>query len=396
MSPTATATADERRERTIDALHKTGSDLAVLTSPEAVGYASGHAVPIQTGPSPFAGGPDTAVITRDGAVGLVVPNLEADSARSGYADTVVSYTGYTHRSAVPQMDNYLNACQQLLHELGAMAGAAKVAIEPGSYLRALHERFWSASEIRDITPALNRARATKTDRELTQLRRCAEITAIGQHAVRRLARPGRTELDVLAGVRRAWENAVGERLPTMGDLLSGVERTAQALGWPTTRALQLGDPVLADLVPRVAGYWGDSCNTVVVGEPSPGLLHLHDIVSRALQAGVDLLRPGVRACDVDAVVRQVIRDAGYEYRHHTGHGIGTGVHEYPRIVPEERGTIEAGMVLLLEPGAYDPAVGGVRLEWMFHVTDNGAERLSPFDHVLDLLDDPETDDMIAS
>ena len=67
---------------------------------------------------------------------------------------------------------------------------------------------------------------------------------------------------------------------------------------------------------------------------------------------------------------------------HLGHSIGTGVHEWPRIVPDQDVMLEPGMVLMLEPGAYEPEVGGVRLEWMYLVTATGNDVLSEFAHTL--------------
>jgi Xaa-Pro aminopeptidase len=67
---------------------------------------------------------------------------------------------------------------------------------------------------------------------------------------------------------------------------------------------------------------------------------------------------------------------------HTGHGIGTGVHEWPRLVPDQEVVLREGMVLMVEPGAYDTAIGGVRLEWMYLVTATGNEVLSGFPHTL--------------
>jgi Xaa-Pro aminopeptidase len=81
-------------------------------------------------------------------------------------------------------------------------------------------------------------------------------------------------------------------------------------------------------------------------------------------------------------VRAVFERAGVHNPLHLGHGIGTGVHEWPRIVPDQDVTLEPGMVLMLEPGAYDPDVGGVRLEWMYLVTDTGNDVLSEFAHTL--------------
>jgi Xaa-Pro dipeptidase len=96
----------------------------------------------------------------------------------------------------------------------------------------------------------------------------------------------------------------------------------------------------------------------------------------------ETLRPGVTVAEFDRTVRAVFEGAGVSNPLHTGHGVGTGVHEWPRLVPDLDVALEEGMVLMIEPGAYDPEVGGVRLEWMYLVTATGNEVLSGFPHTL--------------
>jgi Xaa-Pro aminopeptidase len=177
------------------------------------------------------------------------------------------------------------------------------------------------------------------------------------------------------------ELAAGGRVAVTGDLISGPDRTAACEGWPNDRVVEPGDAVIADLAPRVGGYWGDSCNTIVAGRPSEALQALHDVSLHALERAAEVMRPGVSAGDLDARVREVITAAGYTNLLHVGHSIGTDIHEFPRIVAEETAVLEPDMVLMIEPGAYVPGVGGVRLEWMFRVTRTGNEVLCPFEHV---------------
>jgi Xaa-Pro aminopeptidase len=234
----------------------------------------------------------------------------------------------------------------------------------------------------DATPALRRERATKTAAELAQLRACAELTAVGQRAALEAARPGITELELFAHARLAMEQAAGTLLAVGVDLLSGVARTAGAMGAPGHRRLEEGDPVLCDLGPRAGGYWGDSCNTFVVGEdPLPAYAELRAVAARALERAVEVLRPGITAGELDAEVRAVIEAAGYRDPLHVGHAIGTANFEHPRIVPGEDARLEPDMVLMIEPGVYVPGAGGARLEWMFRVTEGGNEIMSPYDHV---------------
>jgi Xaa-Pro dipeptidase len=372
---------DERTERTVGALQSVGADWALLTSVEAVCYASGHQIPIELGPSPHAGGPSTAIVAKDGFVALVVQNLEEEDARASRAGMIRSYESFgptSHGRSLQEM--YVHAVASTVRELG-LRGV--VAVEPATLPVSLRDHMASlVSAFVDVSPKLSRMRATKTPEEVEQLRYCAEITATGQCSVVEAADIGRSELEVFADVRRAMEAAAGGVIPIGVDLLSGTERTAAAMGSPTLRRLETGDPVLCDLVPRVNGYWGDSCNTFVLGSASLGLLELRDVVVRALELAAELIRPGIKAGDLDSEVRRVISDAQLHNPLHVGHGIGVANFEYPRIVPGEPALLEPDMVLMVEPGAYLPGVGGVRLEWMFHVTERGNEVLSPFRHTL--------------
>jgi Xaa-Pro aminopeptidase len=104
---------------------------------------------------------------------------------------------------------------------------------------------------------------------------------------------------------------------------------------------------------------------------------MYAVVLAALRKGVQAVKPGLKACDLDTLLRGLIHDQGYPvYPHHSGHGIGASYHEEPRIVPYNPMSLEAGMVVALEPGIYVPGVGGVRLEDVVLVTASGCELLT--------------------
>lgn len=366
---------DERLARTLAAIGEAGAAAGVLTSPEAVAYATGHIVPIEAGPSPFAGGPTTALIGADGGCAIIAANVEGAAAQASHADVVELYEGFGYERAADYTANYLNAVKRAAARLQV---SGVLAAELHSFPQILKDAL-GASGIVDITPSLNRQRAIKTEVELAALAEAARVASIGQGTFRSATRAGRRELEVFADIRAAMEVAAGERLPVTGDFMSGIDRTAGFTAWPSARIIEAGDPVMSDLAPRVRGYWGDSCASAVVGDASPAYLRLFQAAREALDAAAGILRPGLAINDFDRQIRDVVGKHGYAYPHHSGHSIGTSVHEWPRLVPFETASFEPGMVVMVEPGAYDPEVGGVRTEWMFAVTAGGCRVLTEFE-----------------
>lgn len=373
---------DERALRVAQAARNVGADWALLSSPDGVMYATQHSGIIEWGPSPFTGGPNLAFVSANGAdvIALVVNSLEEAAAQESGADRVFGYVGIALGERRPVEDRYREAVAAAVRELGV---GGTVAVEAASLTQLAGELLAAAGvKTVPIDRELDRARATKIPAEIERLRACAHLTDLGQQAVLTAARPGRTELEIWADVRLAMEAGAGERVPVSGDLTSGVANTGAISGWPTNRVVQEGEPILCDLGPRFQGYWGDSCNAIFTGEPDERFLKLHRTTQQSIEVIRETLRPGISAGEFDRGVRSVFERAGVNNPLHLGHGIGTGVHEWPRIVPGQDAMLEAGMVLMLEPGAYDPEVGGVRLEWMYLVTETGNDVLSGFAHTL--------------
>jgi Xaa-Pro aminopeptidase len=111
---------------------------------------------------------------------------------------------------------------------------------------------------------------------------------------------------------------------------------------------------------------------------------MYEVLRRAQQAGLDAVRPGVRAESVDHAARSVIDAAGYGsyFIHRTGHGIGLDEHEEPWIVAGDETLLAPGMAFSVEPGIYLPGRFGARIEDIVVVTDSGVEVLDTADRSL--------------
>ncbi len=155
---------------------------------------------------------------------------------------------------------------------------------------------------------------------------------------------------------------------------------------PGEETLQAGDFVVMDFGCIYEGYCSDMTRTIVIGEASEKHLKIYEIVLRAQKAALAAIRPGMKGSEVDAVARNIIKEAGYgEYfGHGLGHSVGIEIHENPRFSVAEMQEIKPGMVLTVEPGIYLPGFGGVRIEDMVVVTETGIENFthSPKDLII--------------
>lgn len=105
---------------------------------------------------------------------------------------------------------------------------------------------------------------------------------------------------------------------------------------------------------------------------------MYEAAVRSLQTAIDYIQPGVKASDVYHTLESVLADDGYDqyFPHHGGHGIGLNAHEPPLIIPGNDSSLMEGQVLAIEVGIYNDQLGGVRLEDVVHVVEDGAKRLT--------------------
>jgi Xaa-Pro aminopeptidase len=362
--------ADPRLAAYLDAC---GADALVTADPGLVRMLSGHATEVGFGPSPFQL-PAVVVAARDAPVQLV---CSADEAPGG--DGVWSYEGFT-TGPIDPLAGALGALRRAVAACGA--APAHTLVDGASLPAGLMPALAEAAEA--PTAGLAALTAVKTADEVAAVEAALRLCEAGQSAARAATREGIRELELWAEVAAAIEGAAGGRTTVIADLVTG-RRTEEIGGPPGDRTLAAGELVLADLVPRRDGMWGDSCATWSLGEPPAAAAAMHAAAAGALEIGLAALRPGAVASEIDRAVRTAVEDSGHSYPHHTGHGVGFRWHEEPRIVPDAGTVLEPGMVIALEPGAYRDGLG-VRLEVVSVVTADGSRVLSR--HPLDLRAEP--------
>ncbi len=205
--------------------------------------------------------------------------------------------------------------------------------------------------------------------------------------IHQVAKPGMSEMEIVAIMEQEMKKrgASGPSFPTIVATGPNAALPHHSTG---ERRIQEGEFLLMDFGALYKGYCSDTTRTLCLGQPSEKMRQVHNIVREAQEIGVQIVRPGIKACEVDQAVRQYIANKGYGeyYTHRTGHGLGLEVHEEPFITGVSESILEAGMVFSIEPGIYIEGEFGVRIEDIVVVTDNGCQRVNNSPHELMIID----------
>ena len=262
--------------------------------------------------------------------------------------------------------------------LGTQASDRMVG-EPTTFPKAWFDAFPAAI---DATPLLAAARAIKTTQEIRRMRIANEIAAEAMEHVKARLRPGMTEAEA-AAIWLAHVHAHGTHREDV-DLALGFSLVWSGPGIRTFTATGSGpvaehEPTLFEIWVCADGYWCDHTKNVCPGRLDARYEELLEALLVVYGRAIDHLRPGASLAELDLLVRDGLAAAGHPGPSHPiAHGVGARAHEPPYAHQAAGGTIEEGMVLAIEPGAYWPEGGGLRLEDNFLVTADGAEKLSPF------------------
>ncbi len=231
---------------------------------------------------------------------------------------------------------------------------------------------------------LDGLRSVKMPEEIEKIIASAAIADESLQKILPLIRPGESETAVAAALEYEMRIRGSERVAFATIVASG-PRAALPHGVASDRRIAKGDFVVIDFGAVVEGYHSDMTRTFCMGTATSRQREIYSIVLEAQLAGLAAVRAGAFCREVDQAARNVIAAAGFgeNFGHGLGHCVGLVIHENPRLAPSAgEARLEAGMVVTVEPGIYLPGWGGVRIEDLVVVTEDGCRILSKMDKAL--------------
>jgi Xaa-Pro aminopeptidase len=225
--------------------------------------------------------------------------------------------------------------------------------------------------------AVEALRVVKDAGEIARIRAAAELADAVYEMLRGQGLVGRTEREVALALENEMRR-LGAEGPSFDSIVASAERGALPHARPTDAEIPRGTLVTLDIGARLDGYCSDCTRTWATGDLPDDLAEAYALVHRAQVEALEAVRPGPEGRAVDAVARDIIAAAGHgeHFGHGLGHGVGMEVHEAPRLARTAEGTLAAGNVVTVEPGVYLPGRGGVRIEDLVVVTEDGHSVLS--------------------
>ncbi len=350
--------------------------------------------------------PDPLVVIERGSELILLTNsLEEGRARKqSRATKIENVDDYGARELRAAMNPITDATATLIERFLAAHDARTVRV-PQFFPLALADRLRGKGIEISIAEGLAERRRTKRDDEVAALevtqRATEEAWQLGVDAIAR-SRPrsdGVLELDgaslTAERVRAIVEGALLERGCVAESTIIAPGTQAADPHMIGSGPIRAGEPVVMDIFPqhKESRYYADMTRTVSKGAPSPALVKMYEVVMRAQDAGIKALRPGITGRAVHELVEDVIFAAGYDtlregqkhepddpvtrgFIHGTGHGVGLEIHEVPSVGRGGNDPLQIGDVVTVEPGIYDPAIGGIRLEDMLVITADGSRNLT--------------------
>ena len=238
-------------------------------------------------------------------------------------------------------------------------------------------------ELIPTTGIVEEIREVKDSYEIQSITHAQQITEDVLNAILELVREGVKENDLACEIDYQFRKKGGE-CSAFNTIVASGRNSSIPHAVPSNKKLDAGDFVLFDMGTVVNGYASDMTRTVILGKASSKQKKMYKLVLEAQTAAIDSISSGIKCSEVYNKALNVFEKAGYgkNFIHSLGHGVGLEVHETPRLSHNTRTKLKENFVITIEPGIYFPGWGGIRIEDMVVVDDNGCLNLTKFPKTL--------------
>ncbi|MEY2582941.1 MAG: hypothetical protein QOE09_2790 [Ilumatobacteraceae bacterium] len=318
----------------------------------------------------FTGSNGWALLTPDDVV-LITDGRYGQQATSQLAEAGVDGRVIVGLSGAAMVDSLT----------AEVANFASVGFESAHVTYEQFLRFQSVfkTSMVPVGGVIEAERRIKDEGEITRI---AEASRIADGALSDVLEAGGLEGRTEAEVRNQLEirmRELGASGPSYETIVAtGPVNAARPHHRPTDQSIEPGHTVIIDVGALYDGYHSDMTRTFFVGETTSLQDELYEVVLNAQNAGVAAVDAGVSSAELDAVCRDAIAEAGYGewFSHGTGHGVGLLIHEDPFINRTGDLKLQVGDVVTVEPGVYREGFGGIRVEDLVVVTEDGCRVLT--------------------
>ncbi|WGI36887.1 aminopeptidase P family protein [Mesomycoplasma lagogenitalium] len=239
------------------------------------------------------------------------------------------------------------------------------------------KKFFPNAEFVEISG--QKLRILKDENEIANLQKAIDISLEAYNQLIAEIKEGQTEREIDRRLNFLMKEK-GAQKECFDSIIATGSNSAIPHHHPTDRKIKKGDLLKIDFGAVYNGYGADITRTFIFGDKAndPKAEEILQIVKEAAQKGRQMVKPGIKASEVDKVCRDYIQSKGYGkyFLHSTGHGLGIDVHELPNVSSSSDFILEEGMVITVEPGIYIEGLGGARIEDDLLVTKTGSITLS--------------------